>query len=132
MEPEALKYAKSHEWVAVTEDGGERIATVGLSAFAIETLTDLVFMDLPAVGLEVDPEDHLCDVESVKAVSEVYSPVAGTVIEVNEELPDRLETIGDDPYDTGWICRIRLKDDAGLDGLLDHAAYQKVCADEAH
>ncbi|MEE9403996.1 MAG: glycine cleavage system protein GcvH [Algisphaera sp.] len=132
MEPEALQYAKSHEWVALAQDGDDRIVTVGLSAFALETLTDLVFMDLPDVGLEVSPEDHLCDVESVKAVSEVYSPVAGVVVEVNEALPDQLETIGDDPYGASWICKIRLNDGADLDGLLDHAAYLKACADDAH
>ncbi|MCA9234441.1 MAG: glycine cleavage system protein GcvH [Planctomycetales bacterium] len=126
MNPADLKYAKTHEWVSLAGD----VATVGISAFAIEALTDLVFMELPVVGKQVEPEQPMCEVESVKAVSDVYAPVAGEVIEVNESLPDNLEVLGTDPYGEGWIAKIRLAAGAGTDHLLDHAAYEKQCAEE--
>ena len=93
---------------------------VGLSAFAVEALTDLVFIELPKVGRQVKAEESFCEVESVKAVSDVYAPVTGEVIAVNESLPDNLETLSSDPYGDGWIARIKVTDDAGLqepDGL---------------
>lgn len=126
MKPEDLKFAKTHEWVALDGD----VATVGISAFAVEALTDLVFMELPAVGKQVEPEEPMCEVESVKAVSDVYAPVAGEVIEVNESLPDNLEVLGEDPYEKGWIAKIKLAAGAGIDHLMDHAAYEKQCAEE--
>lgn len=132
MNPESLLYAKSHEWVDISESGGDKIATVGISKFAVDALTDLVFMELPTVGRQVKPQEAFCEIESVKAVSDVYSPVEGEVIEVNESLPDNLETFSDDPYEAGWIAKIKLTSDAGLADLLDHAAYTKVCEEEAH
>ena len=126
MKPEDLKYAKTHEWVAVEGD----VATVGISAFAVEALTDLVFIELPKVGAKVQPEQPFCEVESVKAVSDVYAPVAGEVIEVNKTLPDRLEILSTDPYGEGWIAKIRMTHPEELDRLLNHAAYQKQCAEE--
>jgi glycine cleavage system H protein len=128
MKPEDLKYAKTHEWVAV--EGG--VATVGISAFAVEALTDLVFIELPKVGAKVQPEQPFCEVESVKAVSDVYAPVAGEVIEVNKTLPDRLEILSSDPYGEGWIAKIRVSDDSNLGKLLDYKAYQKQCEEEGH
>ena len=115
MNPEDLLFAKTHEWVALEEADGARIATIGISAFAVESLTDLVFIEL----------------ESVKAVSDVYSPVAGEVIEVNTPLADALEKLSDDPYGEGWIAKVRVEDDSGLTDLMDYADYQKVCAEEA-
>lgn len=132
MNPETLMYAKSHEWVSVSEEGGSKVATVGISKFAVEALTDLVFMELPKVGRQVKPQEAFCEIESVKAVSDVYSPVEGEVIEVNETLPDNLETLGDDPYGAGWLAKIRLSSDAGLDQLMDYPSYQKCCDEEAH
>lgn len=126
MKPEDLKYARTHEWVALAGD----VATVGISAFAVEALTDLVFMELPAVGKKVEPEQSFCEVESVKAVSDVYAPVAGEVIEVNESLPDNLEILSTDPYGQGWIAKIKLAPGANADHLLDFAAYQKQCEEE--
>jgi glycine cleavage system H protein len=123
-----LKYAKTHEWVAV--DSG--VATVGISAFAVEALTDLVFIELPKVGAHVQAEQPFCEVESVKAVSDVYAPVSGEVIEVNKKLPDRLEILSTDPYGEGWIAKIRISDDSKLAKLLDYNAYQKQCAEEGH
>ncbi len=132
MNPEQLLFAKTHEWIAVAEEDGTKIATLGLSAFAIEALTDLVYIDLPAVGRKVEAEQPFCEVESVKAVSDIYAPVEGEVIAVNDALPNALETLGDDPYDAGWIAKIKITDEAGLNNLLDHAAYQKQCNEEAH
>ena len=126
MNPEQLKFAKTHEWVAVEGD----IATMGISAFAVEALTDLVFIELPKVGATVEPEQPFCEVESVKAVSDVYAPVAGEVIEVNTALPEHLETLSSDPYGSGWIAKIKVTGDVGLENLMDFDAYQKQCEEE--
>lgn len=127
--PEDLKYNPSHEWVGVSEQDGQRIATVGITAFAIEQLTDLVYMALPDVGAAVKAGEEFGEVESVKAVSPLYSPVDGEVIEVHTELVDALETLGDDPYGNGWIMRVKLADGANLDGLLDFANYTQQCSE---
>src|SRR5882757_1105662 len=103
MKPENLLFAKTHEWVAVTDEGGQKVATVGLSAFAVEALTDLVFIELPKVARQVKAGESFCEVESVKAVSDVYAPVAGEVIAVNGKLADDLETLSKDPFGAGWI-----------------------------
>lgn len=131
MNPESLLYAKTHEWVSVAEFGGQKIATIGISKHAVEALTDLVFIELPKVGRTVGVDESFCEVESVKAVSDVYSPVAGEVVEVNGPLADRLEVLSDDPYGEGWIAKVRLADESGLAALMDHAAYEKMCAEEA-
>ena len=86
-------------------------------------------MDLPEVGRTVAPGDEFGEVESIKAVSPLYSPLNGEVVEVHSELPDQLEKLNDDPYEFGWIIKLKLSDDAGLDELMDHAAYQKQCAE---
>jgi glycine cleavage system H protein len=132
VKPESLKYAKTHEWVSVADEGGAKVATVGISAFAVEALTDLVFIELPKVGAKVEAEQPFCEVESVKAVSDVYAPVTGEVIAVNETLPDRLEILSTDPYGEGWIAKIQMTDGANLSKLLDYAAYEKQCAEEGH
>ena len=132
MKPEPLLFAKTHEWIAVASEGGQKVATVGISAFAVETLTDLVFLELPKVGRTVKAEESFCEVESVKAVSDVYAPVAGEVIAVNASLPDRLETLSTDPYGEGWIAKIRITDDAGLAKLMKYTDYQKQCSEESH
>ncbi|QDU54613.1 glycine cleavage system protein GcvH [Aeoliella mucimassa] len=132
MSPEELLYAKTHEWVLLTEEDGAKVATVGLSAFAVEALTDLVFMELPKVGTAVQPQQSICEIESVKAVSDLYSPVEGEVIAVNETLPDQLEILSSDPFGAGWVCKIKLSGEAGLGDLMDYPAYQKACEEEAH
>jgi glycine cleavage system H protein len=132
MNPETLLYAKTHEWVSLADEGGSKVATVGISAFAVEALTDLVFMELPKMGQQVKPGDSICEIESVKAVSDLYSPVEGEVVAVNEPLPDNLETLSIDPFGAGWVCKIKLTGETGLEKLMDHAAYQAVCAEEAH
>src|SRR6186997_3676127 len=98
MKPESLLFAKTHEWVALTEEGGQKTAAIGLSAFAVEALTDLVFIELPKVGRQVKAEESFCEVESVKAVSDVYAPVAGEVVAANAKLADDLELLSNDPY----------------------------------
>ncbi len=131
MNPEELRFAKTHEWVDVRADAsGERIATLGLSAYAVEALTDLVFIELPEVGRQVSPGESFAEVESVKAVSDIYSPVVGEVVAVNEALPDALERFSEDAYGEGWIAKIKLTGDDGLSELLDFAAYQRLCEEE--
>lgn len=124
-----LKFAKTHEWIR-PEAGG--LATVGISAYAVEALTDLVFMQLPAVGKRVKAGESIGEIESVKAVSDLYAPVSGEIVAVNESLPGRLETLGKDPYGEGWIVRIRPDDPAELAHLLDRAAYDALVGDQPH
>jgi glycine cleavage system H protein len=118
-----MKFAKTHEWIR-PEDGG--LATVGISAYAVEALTDLVFMQLPAVGRKVKAGESIGEIESVKAVSDMYAPVSGEIVEVNTALPGQLETLGKDPYGAGWIVRIRPDDQAEMGTLLDQAAYDAL------
>jgi len=132
MKPEELLFAKTHEWAHVESSGGGKVATVGISAFAVEALTDLVYMQLPAVGRKVKAGESFGEIESVKAVSDLYSPVDGEVVEVNSALPNKLETLNADPYGAGWVAKIKLADGAALRNLLDYAAYQKMCAEEQH
>jgi glycine cleavage system H protein len=132
VKPEDLLFAKTHEWVSLSNDGGKKVATIGLSAFAVEALTDLVFIELPNVGRQVKAEESFCEVESVKAVSDVYAPVAGEVIAANDKLADDLEILSKDPYGDGWVARVKISDEAGLKNLMDYAAYQKQCAEESH
>ena len=126
-----LVYASTHEWADIEEVEGVRYATIGVSAFAIEQLNDLVYMDLPEVGREVNAGDELGEVESVKAVSPLYSPVTGEVVEVHSELPDELEQLNSDPYDFGWIAKIRLTSDSGIENLLSFDDYQRQCSESA-
>jgi glycine cleavage system H protein len=132
VKPENLLFAKTHEWVSVANERGQKIATMGLTEFAVQALTDLVFIELPKVGRQVKAEESFCEVESVKAVSDVYAPVSGEVIAVNESLPDHLETLSNDPYGEGWIARIKMADDASVANLMDYAAYQRQSAEESH
>ncbi len=132
MTPEQLRYSRTHEWVRVDADtSGSKIATVGISEFALKALTDLVYVDLPQVGRTVSAGEPFGEIESVKAVSDLYSPVQGEVIAVNRELTDHLDKLADDPYDKGWFVKIKITDESGLAKLMDYAAYQKQCAEEA-
>ena len=119
-----VKFSKDHEYVAVDGD----IATVGITDYAQSQLGDVVFVELPAVGEALKQGDEAAVVESVKAASEVYAPVSGTVVEVNEGLPDSPSTVNEDPQGKGWFLKIRLANPAELDGLLDEAAYQALIA----
>jgi len=132
VRPEELLYTKTHEWVRVeTDASGAKIAVVGISGFALEALTDLVFIDLPPVGQQVQVGRPFGEIESVKAVSDLYSPVEGGIVEVNPSVADRLDRLADDPYETGWLVKIKITDDANLKKLMDYKAYQKHCTEEA-
>src|SRR4029079_7558638 len=132
MKPETLLFAKTHEWVSVANEGGQKTATVGISAFAVEALTDIVFIELPKIGRQVKAGESFCEVESVKAVSDIYAPVAGEVTAVNLKLADDLETLSRDPFGEGWIARIKITDESALKNLMDYATYQKQCEEESH
>ncbi|RUR32641.1 glycine cleavage system protein GcvH [Vreelandella nanhaiensis] len=118
--PANLRYAKSHEWVLDHQDG---TVSVGITDHAQEALGDVVFVELPEVGQTLTQGKEFGVIESVKAASDLYSPVNGEVIEVNEALEDSPETVNDAPYEGGWIMKVRLTDN-NLDGLLDANAYQ--------
>ena len=127
--PGDLKYSKSHEWVRV-EEGGE--VTLGITDHAQEQLGDLVFVELPEEGGEVESGGECAVIESVKAASDVYSPVSGEITAINAALADTPEIINQDAFGEGWICRIRLANAAELDGLLDANAYAAVVEAEEH
>lgn len=128
MDLASLKYQESHEWVAVEGD----IATIGITDFAVKALTDLVYVDLPSVGAEFEVGDTCGEVESVKAVSDLYAPVSGEVVAVNEEIADNLDLLSNDAFGEGWILKIRMSSPADLDDLLDRAAYELKCQNEDH
>jgi glycine cleavage system H protein len=125
MKPEELLFAATHEWAHVA-DG---VATIGISAQAVEALTDLVYMELPAAGSTVTAGEPFGEVESVKATSDLYSPVDGETIEANTSLPDSLDVLGTDPYGAGWILKVKLASEDALSKLMDYATYQKQCAE---
>ena len=120
--PGELKYTEEHEWVRV--EGDE--VCIGVTDFAQNALTEVVWVELPEPAIEVSAMESFASVESVKSVSEIYAPVAGTVTEVNQSLEDSPEQINEDPYGSGWICKIRVGADLDLSGLLDSDSYSKL------
>ncbi len=118
--PDNLKYAETHEWVRA--DNGE-LVTIGISDYAQAELTELVFIELPEVGREFAQGEEIAVVESVKSASDIYSPVSGEVVEVNEELNDQPSLVNESPFDQGWLFKVKLTNAAEVDGLLDAAAY---------
>ncbi|HXQ24047.1 MAG TPA: glycine cleavage system protein GcvH [Candidatus Acidoferrales bacterium] len=124
--PEDVKYSKEHEWVLV--EGG--VATVGITDYAQDQLGDIVFVELPAVGDKVSKEDAFGVVESVKAVSDIYAPVSGKVLEVNDDLPENPEMLNEDPYGDGWIIKIEMSDPEELDDLMTATEYEQYVAEE--
>jgi len=118
-----LKFAESHEWVSLDDTG---IATVGISNYAQDALGDIVFVDLPQVGTEVAAKAQIAVVESVKSVSEIYSPVSGEVVEVNDSLSTAPETVNASAEAEGWLYKIRLSNPEELDTLMDSAAYSSA------
>ncbi|MES2204485.1 MAG: glycine cleavage system protein GcvH [Pseudomonadota bacterium] len=126
--PEELKFTPSHEWVLVEDD----IATVGITDFAQTLLGELVYVELPDVGDVIDQGEDCAVVESVKAASDVYCPVSGEILEVNEALADEPELVNDDPYGNGWLFKIQIDDLGQLEELLTPEEYQKQVAEEAH
>ncbi len=118
--PSELKYTKSHEWISDNENG---TVTVGITDHAQELLGDLVFVEQPEVGKELEPEEACAVVESVKAASDIYAPLAGVVVEVNEKLEDEPELINSDPYGEGWLFKMKLADPESLESLLSADDY---------
>ncbi|MCA9050406.1 MAG: glycine cleavage system protein GcvH [Planctomycetaceae bacterium] len=119
--PGDLRYAESHEWVRLSDDG---VATVGITDYAQQKMTELVYVELPDVGRRVRASDEVAVVESVKSASDIYAPVSGEIVAVNESLTDSPSTVNSSPFGDGWILRIKLSDPAELDSLMDAQAYQ--------
>ena len=124
--PQDLFYAKTHEWVRLEGD----IATVGITDFAQNQLSDLTFVELPEVGAEFNAGDEAAVVESVKAAADVYAPVSGKVVEVNSLLEDEPEKINNDPYGEGWLFKMRVRNEAEVDRLMDADSYAEQCPPE--
>jgi len=124
--PEHLRYSTEHEWVAV--DGGR--ARVGITDFAQDALGDVVYVQLPEVGASVPAMGTCSEVESTKSVSDIYAPVSGAIVEVNESLNDTPEQLNQDPYGSGWIFVIEMSEPSELDALLDAAAYRRLVEEQ--
>ncbi len=124
--PDDLRYSSDHEWVAIA---GSK-ARIGITDYAQDALGDVVYVQLPSVGGTVSAGDTFSEVESTKSVSDIYAPVSGTVVSVNEALGDHPEVINNDPYGAGWICEIEVSDPAEVDALLDAAGYQALVEGE--
>ena len=126
--PEDLKYSKTHEWVRVEGD----IATVGITDHAQSELGDIVYLDLPEAGRILKIEDQFGEIESVKAVSELYSPLSGEVVESNTGIADKTEIVNEDPFEKGWLIKIRMSDNTELDALLNAADYKSFADEGSH
>jgi len=116
-----LKYTDTHEWLKLKGD----MAIIGITDHAQTELTDIVFVELPEVGKEIKKGEELCVVESVKSVSEIYAPVSGKIVNVNEKLEDAPETVNEKPYDDGWLVELELKNKSEIDVLIDAESYKK-------
>jgi glycine cleavage system H protein len=127
MYPEDRRYTKEHEWVRLEGDRG----IVGITQYAQEQLGDVVFLELPEVGRKLSPGEGFGTVESVKAVSELYSPVAGEVVEVNSALTQKPEVVNSDPHGAAWMIKVKLADPTAVAGLMDARAYQAYVESEA-
>lgn len=121
--PANLKYTREHEWVALGEDN---IVTVGITEHAQDALGDIVYVELPETETELGKDEEFGSVESVKAVSELFMPLDGEIVEINEQLEDEPELVNSDPYEAGWMIKIKLSDPGQLDALLDSKAYAEV------
>ncbi|MBC7246482.1 MAG: glycine cleavage system protein GcvH [Actinobacteria bacterium] len=126
MYPEDLKYHPEHAWAKI--DGN--MATLGITYYAQDQLGEIVFLELPATGTEVKAGEPYAEIESVKSVSDVYSPVNGTIVETNQEVVEAPEIINEDCYGAGWMVKVELADPSGVDDLLDAAAYEKLVSEE--
>lgn len=125
--PEELKYTEEHEWVMIEKN----LAVIGVTDFAQDALGDVVFVEFPEVGTSVEAGKPFGVVESVKAVSDIYAPISGTVEAVNDDLVDAPEIINTSPYEDGWMIKIRMTDAADADALMDVEAYQALIAEES-
>jgi glycine cleavage system H protein len=124
--PPGLKYSKEHEWV-VADDS---VATIGITDYAQDQLGEIVYVELPAVGDKISKDDPFGVVESVKAVSDIYAPISGTVVEINEELPESPEMVNEDPYGDGWLVKVKVSDHSELSDLMDNEEYEELLAKE--
>jgi len=125
--PDDLNYHPEHDWARIDGD----VATFGITWYAQDALGDVVFFDPPEKGAEVSANQVYAEVESVKAVSDVFSPLTGEIVEVNDALSDVPETINSDPYGDGWLVKVKLSDPSEVDGLLDAAAYEELLQSES-
>jgi len=128
MDPKSLRFTATHEWVH--RDGD--VATVGISRFAVDQLTDLIMIDLPSVGSKVTAGKGFGEVESVKAVSDLYAPVSGEVVEVNRAVADDVQLLAQDPYVKGWLIKVKVDPQGPASELMDHDAYEKKVSEEPH
>jgi glycine cleavage system H protein len=126
--PDNLKYSKTHEWVSVSDD----VATIGITDHAQAELGDIVYLDLPEAGRILSEGDTFGEVESVKAVSELFAPVSGEVIEANTGIADTTEVVNEDPYGNGWMIRVRLSNPSEVDALLNAGDYTKFADEGGH
>jgi glycine cleavage system H protein len=124
--PPGLKYSKEHEWVASEEN----LATIGITDHAQEQLGEIVYIELPSIGDKVSKDDPFGVVESVKAVSDIYAPVSGTVVEINEDLAESPEAVNEDPYGDGWLIKVRMSDTSDLEDLMENEEYEEMIARE--
>ena len=127
--PEELKYVETHEWVREDGDGS---VLVGITDYAQSALGDVVYVELPEVDSEVEMGDEVAVVESVKAASDIYAPLSGTITEVNESLEGNPELVNTDPYRDGWFFRLKLRDVEELSSLMDSESYSELCDNEDH
>ena len=127
--PQELKYVSTHEWARLDDDG---LVTVGISDHAQDALGDVVFVELPEVDTDVAAGDEAGVVESVKAASDIYSPISGRIVAVNDLLEDAPETVNDAPYTDGWFFKVEPTSAGDLDGLLNAVDYEKLCEEESH
>jgi glycine cleavage system H protein len=127
MVPSDRRYVESHEWAK--KDGN--VVTVGITAFAVEHLSDLTFLSLPAVGTKLKKGDRFGEIESVKAVSELFAPVSGEVSAVNDKLAANVESLSQDPWNAGWMMKLKVAGDAEFNGLLSGGDYETKCAAES-
>lgn len=125
MVPTDRRYSKEHEWILVKDD----VATVGITDFAQDQLGDIVFVELPEVDAELARDEVMGTIESVKAVSEIFAPISGKVLEVNLDLEGAPETVNSDPNGAGWYCKMTIASPDELEGLMDAAAYEKLTKD---
>jgi glycine cleavage system H protein len=128
MDPKSLRFTSTHEWVFLEGD----MATVGISKFAVDQLTDLTNIDLPPVGMRLAAGKSFGAVDSVKAVSDLYMPIGGEIVEVNDAVVDNVQLLADDPFGKGWLIKLRADDPSALSQLLDFDAYEKQVAEESH
>lgn len=128
MNPKNLHYSKEHEWLLILEDGN---ALVGITDFAQERLGDIVYLDLPDIDSKLVKDEKLGEIESVKAVSDIFSPITGSVIEINQEVVDTPQLVNDDPYSKGWLLKIMPEDSSQIEQLMSVTEYESMIDDAA-